>query len=163
MQIGDFSNLYGASISVILVSSALQEVLKARVALTREKLARLYEIKATVSLAEAANDYVDRHLPDTEHLFEQQEVKLKKDLFGFSVFSWSGVSVPLVCMFYGAFTDYDVGLGLIVFTLAICYGWGVVAYVFTRSTISSRLADIDAALINCRAVLLTGRVTRVDG
>ena len=111
MQIGDFSNLYSASISVILVSSALQELLKTRIALTREKLARLYEIKATVSLAEAANDYVDRYLPDAEHLFEQQATALKKDLVGFSVLSWSGLSVPLVCMFYGALADYDVGLG----------------------------------------------------
>lgn len=158
MQIGDFSNLYSASISVILVSSALQELLKARIALTREKLARLYEIKATVSLADDANDYVDRNLPDAEAQFDRQEAALHKDLFGFSFFSWSGVSVPVICMFYGAMTDYDVGLGLIIFTLIICYGWGVLAYLLTRLTISTRLAPIDAVLLNCRSVLLTGQV-----
>lgn len=157
MHLGDFSNLYSSSISVILISSALQELLKTRIALTREKVARLYEIKAAMSLTEDANDYVDKHLPDTEQLFETQELSLQSDLFAFSLLSWSGVSVPVICMFYGAVTSYDVGLGVIIFTLAICYGWGVFAYALTRLTISAKLAPVDAALAKCRSKLLTGR------
>ncbi|WMT89721.1 hypothetical protein [Pelagibacterium sp. H642] len=135
MNIGDFSSLYGASISVILVSGAIQELSRTRLTALDREFESCRQLRFALNLSQVESDYIDSILPDLEMDYDRELPKLLSHLDGLRVASWLGVGIPVICMFYGAVGSYDVGLFFILMSLAVCFGWGAIMYHFSRRSI----------------------------